>query len=712
MSKGWLTFLGLFAAVASGQAQNGNTDGSVVKITYPQSRAVFQRGNDNVSNIFISGNYYQPVDSIQARVLAEVPGQGINTDWTTVQRKPQGGVYQGPLRVFGGWYRLEVRAMSRGAVIGQDVMRKVGVGEVFIITGQSNAQGFQDYGAAGAADDRVNAVAYNNVTENSLADPPAPTFTQLNASALIGPRGQSAWCWGMLGDLIAQQYNVPVLFINTAWSGTTIRNWTESANGQITKNIFAIGTPFENFPQGMPYANLVIALRYYCSLQGLRAVLWQQGETDNIPLRLGREEYRAAMQFLVNKTRADTDRYPAWILARSSFNAGETSQNIIQAQNDVINTYNNNVYPGPYTDVIQIPRPDGVHFSGDGLRQLAQAWYESMNTVFFSSSLPLLPLPSPTVTVTCNSTNNALTVSLPEFYSAYRWQSGQNSRSINVTQPGTYRAILKDAKGNTYITPTIDITGPIQPAQPTIALSRQPNEPAAAQQQVCADSALSLTGISPALNQLVWSNGVANRTVAVATPGNYTVFAQNIYGCQSAPSAPINLIVRPKLQTPTVEQVGPFSIQASFPGVAPEQQFDWRRGSNLLNQNKMVAKVTTSGTYSARTKTVFTLGTGNNLTCVSTFSNTLDVVVDEDNLGLSVYPNPSRDGNIAVETLENLQNAQIQIFTLSGQEVFSMKVPVMDERKVINVAGLTLGQYIVRVKADGFNVAKRVLILH
>ncbi|GAA4411762.1 hypothetical protein GCM10023187_38030 [Nibrella viscosa] len=596
--------------------------------------------------------------------------------------------------------------MYRGTVIGQDVVRKVGVGEVFIITGQSNAQGFQDYGAAGAADDRVNAIAYDNTVTNSLADPPAPTFTQLSASALIGPRGQSAWCWGMLGDLIAQQYNVPVLFINTAWSGTAIQNWVESAKTGITKSIWVD----DYYAPGMPYGNLVIALRYYCSLQGLRAVLWQQGETDNIPLNLGRTQYREYMQFLVNKTRADTERYPAWILARSSFSAGQTNQNIIQAQNDVINTYNNNVYPGPYTDVIQVPRPDGVHFSGPGLRQLAQAWYESMNTVFFSSSLPLLPLPSPTVTVTCNSSNNGITISLPEFYSTYKWQTGQNSRSITVTQPGTYRAVLKDAVGNTYMTPTVEIAGPIQPAQPAIALASRPNEPAAAQQQVCADSALSLVGISPVSNQLLWSNNITNRTVAVATPGNYTVQAMNVYGCRSAISAPINLLVRPRQPVPTIAQVGPFSIEAKFPGILPDQQFDWRRGTNQLNQNKMVAKVTSSGRYSARTKTVYTIG-NSNITCFSAYSSPVDIVVDEDNLGLSVYPNPSRDGKIAVETLENLQNAHIQVFTLSGQEVFSLKVPVLDERKVIDVAGMTFGQYIVRVKADGFNVSKRVLIL-
>ena len=167
-----------------------------IKITYPESRAIFQRENDNTSTIYLSGSLYQPVDSVQARVQAEENGQGLNTDWVTIQRNPQGGIFQGALRAKGGWYRLEVQASLVVWLSAADVIRKVGIGEVFIITGQSNAQGFQNYGAVGAADDRVNCVTYDNTTANSLNDPPAPTFQQLSATSLIGPRGQSAWCWG------------------------------------------------------------------------------------------------------------------------------------------------------------------------------------------------------------------------------------------------------------------------------------------------------------------------------------------------------------------------------------------------------------------------------------------------------------------------------------------------------------------------------------
>ncbi|GAB3576318.1 hypothetical protein GCM10027578_42010 [Spirosoma luteolum] len=705
---------GLVSLSGSAWAQ---TDNQLIKITYPVSRAVFQRENDNRSTIYLSGNYYQPVDSVQARVVAEVTGQGFNTAWTTIQRNPQGGIFQGAIRVQGGWYRLEVQGFAGGNVISTSVVRKVGVGEVFIITGQSNAQGFQNFGATGAADDRVNCVTYDNSKANSLADPPAPSFQQLNATALIGPRGQSAWCWGVLGDLIAKQYNVPVLFINTAWQGTVIHNWKESSDGQITKNIFALGTPDENFPTGMPYANLIIALRYYASLQGLRAVLWQQGENDNVPLNSSRQTYASNMQYLVNKTRADTDRYPAWVLARSSYNSGKVSQDIIQAQNDVINTYNNNVFAGPFTDNIQIPRFEGnVHFgnkAGDeGLVKLGQAWFESLNAVFFTISRPSPPLPQPSVTVACNTANNALNVSLPGLYSSYTWQTGQRTQAITVNRQGTYQATLKDKFGNTFLSPTVDVQTAIQPTVPTLSLASQPTQLAATQQQVCADSVLNLVANTTAGSTALWSNGFSGRSLAVGTSGTYSAQSINVYGCKSTQSAPITLTVRPKVPAPTIEQVGTYSLQATLPTLTGAQldQFDWRRSGTVVPQTTPVIKVVVTASYSARTKSTFTIDNTNNLTCYSDFSSVREFTFDPSLGGLSAYPNPTTTGQVTLETIENLLDAQITVFSLTGKLLASYTVPVFDERKAVDLSNLPTGTYIIRVKSASFDVSRRVIV--
>ncbi|GAB3329627.1 hypothetical protein GCM10027299_33300 [Larkinella ripae] len=693
----------------------GNPATAQLKITYPASRAVFQRDQSDNSTIYISGTYAQPITRVEARLVKMSDGQGVDTDWQTIDANPKGGVFQGPIRGRGGWYRLEARAWQGNTLIGQDNVLRIGIGEVFIITGQSNAQGFQQRGAEGATDDRVNCITYDNTVTNSLENPPALSFRQLGADALVGPRGQSAWCWGLLGDMIVRLYKVPVLFINTAWAGTAIHNWIESFDGKTTKNVFLD----QNLPAGMPYGNLLVSLRYFSSLQGLRAVLWQQGETDN-HLRLSQETYRNSMQLLINKTRADTRRYPSWMLARSSYNLGRFDGGIIAAQNQVINSFNNNVFAGPETDRIQIPRYDavnndgGTHFGGDGLRQYAEAWFASMNERFFAGSIPLLPLPTPALTVACASTNQSVSLSLQSEVrdkdntvfelSNITWSNGQKGSTLNVTTPGTYYAIAKDATGTTFISPSVTIAAPLVPATPVIVQ--------AGTQQACSDSLFTFTTDSPVANSISWSNNTASRQLTVGAAGSYSAQATNLYGCVSPVSAPASLIIQPRQAPPIIEQRGPFSLQALPPAgaVVARRQYDWRTGGTSVPGNEDVIKVTQNGQYSARSKTTFTIGTSS-IVCNSDYSKEVSYIGNERASDeIIAFPNPSADGVVRIEMKTSLKNASVTVSTLSGQVVYTKSLPVFDNQVAINLSALSVGNYIIRVKADGYQATRRVWI--
>uniref|UniRef100_UPI003594278D sialate O-acetylesterase n=1 Tax=Persicitalea sp. TaxID=3100273 RepID=UPI003594278D len=319
-----------------------------IKITSPTDRAIYQRDITGQTTISISGTYSQPIDKFEVRAVAVIPGQGQNTPWSTLQDKVSGGVFQGTLRLQGGWYTIEVRGLQNGEVVGRDVVSRMGVGEVFLISGQSNAQGLFESPGPAANDDRVNYIVYDN-TVNSLFDPPAPTFAHLESNVTIGPRGKTAWCWGILGDLLVRKLNVPVLFINTAWEGTSVRNWAESAEGKIARSPYGF-----NYPAQMPYGNLLISTQHYVHQLGVRAILWMQGEADNYPANTSAQSYSYDMQFLINKLNSDTGKRINWVISRTSRNVNgtgqsTTNQNIINGQNAVLNTNFNSTFPGPET---------------------------------------------------------------------------------------------------------------------------------------------------------------------------------------------------------------------------------------------------------------------------------------------------------------------------------------------------------------------------
>ena len=203
-----------------------------ISISFPTNRIVFQRNNDNFGYINILGNYTQSLDKIEARLTPVLVGQGIDTDWILVQEKPKAGYFAGRIGGNGGWYKLEIRAMKGNVVLKIITVDKVGIGEVFIALGQSNAQGIPNYGAKGASDDRVNTINFQN-TDVLDPLPENLNFVQLGQNVNVAPQGDGPWCYGELGDRLVKRFNVPVAFFNEGLLLVSVINWRESAEGIV-----------------------------------------------------------------------------------------------------------------------------------------------------------------------------------------------------------------------------------------------------------------------------------------------------------------------------------------------------------------------------------------------------------------------------------------------------------------------------------------------
>lgn len=687
----WL--LSAFLPVAAANAQ--------IKITSPTDRSVYQRDITGQTTLSVSGTFSEPIDKVEIRAVPVIPGQGIATDWSTLQANPTGGVFLGTTRLQGGWYTLEVRGLLGGIVVGRDVVARMGVGEIFLIAGQSNAQGLLTSPGPAASDDRVNYIVYDN-TVNSIFDPPAPTFAHLESEVTIGPRGQSAWCWGILGDQLAKKLNVPILFINTAWEGTSVKNWAESAAGKSTINLYG-GFPY---PAKMPYGNLLISTQHYVNQLGVRAILWMQGESDTSPANLSAKEYQDNMQFLINKLSGDTGKRINWVISRTSrtitsSGVSITSQAIIDGQNAVLNTAFNSTYPGPETDSYLLPRPDGLHFVGQkGNQILADLWNNVLNTTFFSTITPVIPTAKPSLKTSCGTDNATVSLTLPDGYSSYSWSTGQSGKTILITSAGTYQAVLKDNFGNAITSPSVSINSTVKPLKPIIVPGGQ--------QQVCSDSVF-LFSASGGTDYFLWNEGSTSKSLTASKTGTYTVKARNVFGCESEQSAPVTLSVRPKISPPTIQQSGPFSITSTIPETELNEKYEWKLNNNFLKPEMPTIKVTQSGGYTSRAKSVFVLNNTNSLTCYSAYSAPFQYETAEGD-GVVIFPNPSRGGVIAIETRDDLTNAEVAFYTIDGAIIRVQRFALLNQRRTINAGTLPPGTYLVRVRAPGLDVTKRIVI--
>lgn len=690
-----------------------------IDVTAPLERAVYQRETNGSANVTISGSYSIPVDKIEVRATPIADSQGQPIDWTTLQDKPTGGVFSGVINISGGWYKIEVRGLKGGIMIGNiDNISRLGVGEVFVISGQSNAQGMIDHSITtipppGAQDDRVNYVSYNNELLNSVGDPPAPTFNHVDSfEGNMGLRGHGSWCWGIVGDLLAQKLNVPIMFVNTAWDGTSIRNWWESAQGLPTKGVYSNPQPL--FPSQMPYGNLKLSMQHYAKQYGVRAVLWMQGETDNSPLNMGIDEYRNSLKSLIGKLSSDVGRQIPWIVARTSYVDYHTDSNIIIAQNSVINELPGIAFAGPETDNLPVQRKDGTHFYGnDNLVTLANAWNDALSVNFFSTVNPVSVSQEPKITSICAENNTSVNLTLPDGYLNYEWTLSvnggteyRNAKAINVTNPGVYTGRVKETNGNTLRTQTMVISTAIKPNKPTIR--------EVGSQQACADSSFTFS-INEGNDLYNWykqgsDNAITtNNSITVKEGGNYFVRSENVFGCLSDNSDVSSLIYRPQVPTPIIAKVGPFTAEATISQTGLGEKYDWKRDQEtLVSSTTNTVRTIETGLYAARANVTYILGS-NLLTCYSPYSNDLQFITEGES-DIVVFPNPGGRDNVYVESRDDIIGAEIIVYDLYGRIMVTQKQDMKSRVKVL-VRNLPSGKYIVRIKGANVDVTKQLVVL-
>jgi NPCBM/NEW2 domain/Carbohydrate esterase, sialic acid-specific acetylesterase len=465
-----------------------------ISISHPLNNAVYQRTNSNVASIFVSGTYSQSnITSIEARLInpdSEIPL--VSFDWTIIGVNPNAGIFQWTFNnVPSGWHKLQIRSKKGGVIVETAELNRFGIGDVFVIAGQSNAQGGFSSVNLGSSNPKV--VTHNNGMYCSPLDIPYPVFSQLLDNTKPGTNGRDAWCYGRLGENIINTTGYPVAIFNSAASGSSVGNWEGSSNGNVVLNplggneafcstsgenndnpTYVSGNP-STYANTNPYAVFKKSLQYYNSMFGVRSVLWHQGESDNAIFNSS-TNYTNSLNYVINKSRADFGSTLPWVISRVSyFFVNGFDSNIISGQNNVINP-SNQVFAGPNTDGINNSSIPGsrdyldLHFNGTvGMTALSDAWSNSLNSGFFSSSQPISAKLPPIIT--SNFLNSSqISLSVPSGYGFYKWirtdlvgnsnfsnTSIGNSNTITVTS-GKYRCWVTDATGNLQVSAEIDAT--------------------------------------------------------------------------------------------------------------------------------------------------------------------------------------------------------------------------------------------------------------
>lgn len=282
------------------------------------------------------------------RVTRLADAAGTDVPWSKVDVRTDKQGTTAVVRVpAGGWYRLELHCRRGDVVTHQGAVEPIGVGEVFVVAGQSYATNCND-AKLSVTDPQKRVVAFDTVNRSwVVANDPQP--------APDGSKDGSIW--PPVGDALVKEFGVPIAFANVAVGGTATSQWMPE--GTLHKRLVATGKELGRF----------------------RAVLWQQGESDVIA-KTTTEKYVANVRAIRHAATA-WGIQPPWLLAKSTlhptvYNDPAGEGRIRKAVDELV--VRPGFQPGPDTDTLTGKyRGDAKsrrHFSALGQAKAAEMWVE------------------------------------------------------------------------------------------------------------------------------------------------------------------------------------------------------------------------------------------------------------------------------------------------------------------------------------------------
>ena len=366
----WTGFFQCHELVSFVMAQAGPN----ITMHSPLDHQVIQRSSKKKGTLLISGEvagFSAKSPTVEARLIVD----GQSAKWRRLSVNSKQRTFEARWDApAGGWHRLEVRALSEADVLAESVIEHVGVGEVFVIAGQSNSA---NHGAE-KQKSQTGLVAAFDGKRWRLANDPQPGASG-GGGSFIPP----------FGDAIAERFHVPIGIVACGVGATSVREWLPK--GSAFPNPPTIEANVRQLPNGEWESKGSLFSAFSARMKqlgprGFRAVLWHQGESDANQAATTRTLpgplYRDYLTQLIRASRREIGWAAPWFVAQVSYHVpgDEASPDIRAAQAALWKS--GLALEGPDTDALKGDLRDsggrGVHFSSPGLREHAARWVEKV----------------------------------------------------------------------------------------------------------------------------------------------------------------------------------------------------------------------------------------------------------------------------------------------------------------------------------------------
>ncbi len=400
-------------------------------LTSPLDYQVAQRSSPGKGLLRITGELSEDVPA-DAAVQVRLVNNDKPTTWlqvNSVKGRKIIASYEAPA---GGWWKVEVQVVHGGKQLALGSVAHVGIGEVFVIAGQSNSA---NHGQEKQTTKTQRVASFDGKAWR-IADDPQP-----------GASGGGGSFVPPFADAVVAKENVPVGIIACGIGATSVREWLPRGSmfpnpPTIEGRVQKIGSG-EWMSKGDAYTMLITRMKSV-GVQGFRAVLWHQGESDanqkDTTRTLSGKLYREHLEKIIRESRRAIGWDAPWFVAQASYHVpgDEGSDDIRAAQASLWK--DGIALEGPDSDALKGKlrerKGQGVHFSGEGLRVHGAKWAEKV--------LPWLDAQWSAPRKANNGTEWSTFEPLPECHSL-----GWVSANVQSKDTKSWNGVLDEAKWGT-----------------------------------------------------------------------------------------------------------------------------------------------------------------------------------------------------------------------------------------------------------------------
>lgn len=345
---------------------------SEIALNSPLDYQVFQLDERQTGKVLIAGRATVACDSIQV----QVSGPHSEGAWTPIAFDSFAQEFHDEISApAGGFYQVQVRLLRGGTQVALSTVPHVGVGEVFVIAGQSNST---NYGEVSQRTETGMVVSFSGSSWVIANDPQPGVQDHSHQGSFIPP----------FGDALYRKYHVPIGVACVGSGGTSVRQWLpvgERFTTPPTTSKFVRQTPSGAWESdGTLFRGLMKRINQL-GRHGFRALLWHQGESDASQApghQITGAEYRALMKILITASWREALWQFPWFVAEASYHnpSQRSSPDIREAQRELWSS--GLALEGPDTDQLgpgyRQNHGLGVHFNAQGLEAHGRLWAKAV----------------------------------------------------------------------------------------------------------------------------------------------------------------------------------------------------------------------------------------------------------------------------------------------------------------------------------------------